>query len=301
MIDQIAATVAENESLGDYDSHVLTAPTTGYDTVASKWVVNLVSRDRSEKIFVKISNSEGLSVLLQNETESIGAYYSLGMTGIPKVLACGFIEGRYFLAQRFVPGSTMHGRPSYLDVAVAKTKDWLAALYEKTRGPTVESAELIRRAKDYAWHASDFFDLADCLALMEKLSPKNPMPTFRIHGDFWHRNILLQGEEIFVTDFAFSTPGEPPIDYLDLICDYDPNIFLDPERLRNYTKLMPIDGKDLPFLHVYALIRKIGIKAQRRKMLYDELLLSNLEGSMNEIKEVGVAKQAVRYFESRQS
>jgi fructosamine-3-kinase len=300
LIDQIAAAVAQKGALGDYELHVLTAPLTGYDTMASKVLVTLLARGRREKIFVKISNSERLSPFLQKEAESILACSALGIKGVPRVLAYGSIEGRYFLAQEYVAGTTMHGRPSYLDVAITKTKDWLAALYEKTRGTPVGSAELVRRGREYAKSASDFFDLTDCLALMERLSPHKPIPTFRIHGDFWHRNILLQGEEVYVTDFAFSAPGEPPIDYLNLMCDYDPNIFFDPNRLQNYSKLLPYDNAELLFLHIYALIRKIGLKVERRKMLYDELLINNLESSMNEIREVGVAKQVVRYCEARQ-
>ena len=299
MIEQIAAVVAQNESIHEYEIHVSTAPLGGYDTVAAKSLVTIVAQGKSERVFVKISNSEKLSYFLQNEAESMDACAAMGIKGIPQILGCGFIEGRYFLAQRYVPGSTLPSRPGYLNTAMAKTKDWLGALGSKTSGHPVESAELVRRAREYAWRASDFFDLADCLGLMERLSPRNPIPTSRIHGDFWHRNILLQREEVYVTDFAFSAPDEPPIDYLDLISDYDSTIFLDAKRLQGFSKLIPIDDSDLLFLHVYAMIRKIGLKTERRKALYDELLLSNLEASMNEISEVGIAKQTVRNYENK--
>lgn len=297
MLDQIAAAVAENESLSDYELHVLMAPDGGYDKVATKTLLSLVSPQRTERVFVKISNSERLSGLLQNEANSLNACQDLGIEGIPKVLACGSIEDRYFLAQRFMPGSRMHSRPDYLDEAIARTKEWLAALYGKTKGPQVDSGDLIRRTKEHAKLASDFFDLGDCIDLLERLSPRTPIPTFRIHGDFWHGNILVDGTaRVCVTDFAFSAPGEPPIDHLDLISDYDPGIFLDAGRLFHYSGLLSTSTDELLFLHLYAQVRKIGLKVDRRKKLYEELLLNNLESSMNEIREVGVAKRVVRHL-----
>jgi fructosamine-3-kinase len=301
-IHQIAAEVAQNESLSDYELHLLMTPFAGYDMVATKTLISLDSNGRRERIFVKISNSEKLSHFLQNEAESLNACKSLGIECIPRVLACGSIEGRYFLAQSFVPGRTMHSRQSYLNSALAKTKGWLAALYEKTRGPPVEPTELVRRASEYAKFALGVFDLDDCLALMEKLSPQSPIPTFRIHGDFWHGNILLQGEAgICVTDFAFSALGEPPIDSLDLICDYDASIFLEPGRLRTYSQYFPFSADSIQFLHLYALIRKIGLKVDRRRKLYEELLINDFEGSLNEISEVGVAKRFVRRVVAKQA
>jgi Ser/Thr protein kinase RdoA (MazF antagonist) len=136
---------------------------------------------------------------------------------------------------------------------------------------------------------------------MEKLSPGTQLPTSRVHGDFWHRNILLRGDEVIVTDFAFSSPREPPVDYLDLICDYDASIFLDAKRLQTYSKFLQLGEAEIPFLHLHALIRKIGLKVERRKTLYYELVLNNLESSMNEISEVGIAKRFVRSYEGRQS
>lgn len=156
MLEQIAAAVARNESLGEYELHVIMSPFAGYDTVATKTLVSLIARDRSERVFVKISNSERLSRFLQVEAESIDECSALGVKGIPRVLARGSIEGRYFLAQKYVPWSTLHGRLSYLDEAVTKTRGWLASLYEKTRRPLVEPAELIQRARDYAKPAMDF-------------------------------------------------------------------------------------------------------------------------------------------------
>jgi len=302
MIDQIAATVAQNESLGDCEVRVLMIPFAGYDNVASKSLINLNARRRSERIFIKISNSQKLSRFLQGEADSLNACAALGIESIPKVLASGMIEGRYFIAERFVPGPKMHSSPSYLNTALSETKDWLAVLYERTRGEPVEPARLIRRAGEYAGLASGFFELGDCLGMMEKLSPQTPIPTHRIHGDFWHGNILLKrGGGVCVTDFAFSAPGEPPIDHLDLVCDYDTNVFLDPKRLRSYVGMFPIKVDELPFLLLYALIRKIGLKVERRKALYEELLLNDLESSMGEISEVGFAKRFFHCCETRQS
>lgn len=300
MIGEIAAQVAENESLGAHEVRVLMAPVAGYDAAATKAIVSLFARDRVEKVFVKISNSEKLGGLLQSEAESINACNALGVRGIPEVLASGSIEGRYFFAQRYIAGPSLHGRPGYLDSALAYAKDWVAELYAKSRGPAVEPAELLRRGRENAERASGFFDLDDCLELMERLSPGVPIPTCRIHGDLWHRNMLLHGKELYVTDFAFSAPAEPPIDLIDLVCDYDPDLFLEPKRVQRYSGSLQVDEAAIPFLHVYALVRKIGLKAERRKLLYDELLLNNLEKSMNEITEVGSAKQFVRAHQTWQ-
>jgi fructosamine-3-kinase len=270
----------------------------GYDTVATKSVLSLVGKDRTVKVFVKISNSERLSHYLEVEAEGLSSCSKSGMRGVPQVLARGSIEGRYFLAQRYIPGPTMHGSRRYLDEALIRTRDWLSELYGKTRGSYIEPADLIRRARRYAETASDFFDLTDCVSFLEKLSPGGWVPTYRIHGDFWHRNILLSGDEVYVTDFAFSAAGEPPIDHLDLLSDYDPEIFLNPKQIARYSKDLPLEGNSILFLHLYSLLRKIGLKVERREELYGELLLNNLEGSLNEIREVGVAKRLVRRYES---
>ena len=130
MIEEIAALVAKNEALGGYALRVLMAPGTGYDAAATKALVGLVTRQKEERIFVKISNSESLGGLLQNEAESINACNALGVRGVPRILASGSIGGRYFFAQKYVSGPSMHGRPSYLDAAIANTKDWVAELYD---------------------------------------------------------------------------------------------------------------------------------------------------------------------------
>jgi len=301
MIDQIAAEVAKNESLGDYELHSLMTPSTGYDTVATKTLLTLVARQQRERVFVKISSSERLSHFLQEEAENLSTCRALGIQNIPQLLACGSIGGRYFMALKFVPWPRMHSRPSYLDAAMVKTKNWLAVLYDKTREQPVEAADLVRKAERYANPALEFFDLSDCLSMMERLAPRTAIPTFRVHGDFWHGNILVHGEEICVTDFAFSAPGEPPIDCIDLVCDYDPNILLDSRRLRKYSESLPFGNEDLPFFIAYSLIRKIGLKAKRRIELFEELVLRNLESSMDEISEVGVAKRVVRHYGSRLS
>jgi thiamine kinase-like enzyme len=299
LLEQIAATIAQNESFSNYDLHVLMTPIGGYDRIATKALIKLVAPTRTERVFVKICSSERLSRFLQSEAETLSAYSKLGIDGIPDVLASGSIEGRYYLAQRFVPGRTMHGRTGYLDEAVVRTKDWLTALHEKTQGPPVEADDLVRRARDQARTVSDFFDLGDCLALMERLSPRELIPTFRIHGDFWHRNILIRGQGgIWVTDFAFSAPGEPPTDLLDLISDYDPTVILDPARLMKYSGSLPVDYNAIPFLHLYSLVRKIGLKVDRRRHLHRELLINDLETSVNEISEVGIARRVVRHYKS---
>ena len=124
---------------------------------------------------------------------------------------------------------------------------------------------LLKKVEAFCKTTAEYFPVADTIPVMERLAPSCDIPTAWVHGDFWHGNLIIDSRrKLWVTDFAFSAPDEPPIDILDLISDYEPWIFLSPERLKKY--ILPYIPKEINplFLVLYMLNRKMALKVREK-------------------------------------
>jgi hypothetical protein len=295
MIQIVAQLIAEKLELKKWSSEVLLAPM-GYDPMANKFTLVIKAPNFSRKFFVKVSGSSNLNDLIRQEAESIALFASIGIQGIPQMILNGTQDGRYFIAQEFIAGKRPRSSEGTFDEAYNVTKEWLHSLCSKTAGKSLDAESIVKRAESLNAIISEFFPFSESIHLMEKLAPTCGIPTSWAHGDFCHGNLIIDPKrKLWVTDFASSSPNEPPIDVLDLIVDYDytASSFFQPQRLSTYIdSFIPREINPL-FLLLYFLNRKIAIKVKTMKKLYDELLTLNLAEQMSKIGEAGLIQHVI--------
>lgn len=290
--------IAEKMELKNWTSEVLLRRM-GYDLLANKFVITIKSGEKAKKLMVKVSSSCSLKDLIQREANSIDSIVKAGVQGIPETILHGSFDDRYFIAQEFVEGKKPHSSSGTFDAAYQISSPWLSSLLSKTSTKEVDAERLLKKAQNFSKISSEFFPTIDAMFLMEKIAPSTGIPTSWVHGDFWHGNLLIDPNgKLWVTDFAFSAPDEPAIDVLDIISDYEPSIFISQERLMRYTRaFIPKDINPL-FLVLYMLNRKMALKVNEKKRLYDELLVLDLSKELANIGEAAILQDLGRAMRS---
>ena len=295
MIQNVTRLIAEKLALGDkWTSQIMLKPM-GYDLLTNKFTIAITSETgQTKKFIVKVSNGHNLNDLVQTEANNIESLLNLRVEGVPPLIAHGLLEGRYFIAQEFIVGRKPHSSKGTFDAAYELASPWLGSLLSKTQGKTIDAETILKRTEQFCKTTSEFFDVMDSTSLMEKLAPKCEIPTYWAHGDFWHGNMLVDMKgKVWVTDYAFSAPEEPPIDVLDFISDYEPWVFLSKEKLGKYTaRFVPREINPL-FLVLYLLNRKIALKVREKTRLYDELLSLNLSSELASVGEAGILRDII--------
>ncbi|MGD0477862.1 MAG: aminoglycoside phosphotransferase family protein [Nitrososphaerales archaeon] len=298
MIRALAQMLAEKLELKGWNSNVLLKPM-GYDLLSNKFTIVMKTSELSRKFIVKVSNSANLNEFLSEEANSILVLVGSGVKGIPEIILHGSLDDRYFMAQEFIEGQKPHSASGTFDAAYSLTRDWLLSLRNKTAGKEMAGEQLMKTVESFTSISSEYFPVLDSLSLMDKYRPSCGIPTSWAHGDFWHGNLIIDSKGgLWVTDFAFSSPNQPPIDVLDLIADYDPLIFLSPEMIQKYTSgFVPREVNPL-FLVLYSLNRRIALKVRVKKRLYEELLVLNMSEELSKIEEAGILQSIVSAINS---
>jgi hypothetical protein len=293
VIEAIAQLIAEKLELKNWSSRVLLMPM-GYDLLANKFTIEIKGPNVSKMFIVKVSSSYGLNDLVLQEADNIISLVKLGVKGIPAMILHGILDGRQFVVHEFIVGKKPRSSEGTFDEAYNITKEWLQILCSRTANKPIEPESLITKATSFNSIISEFFPFSESIHLMEKLAPICAIPTSWVHGDFWHGNLIIEpNKKLWVTDFAFSAEGEPPIDVLDLVSDYKPSLFFSPERLSAYTDRFIPKGINPLFLVHYFLNRKIAMKVKSKKRLYDELLVLNLGEELTRIPEAGILHDVI--------
>lgn len=297
MIEEIGHMLAEKLELKDFDLQYTLPSFGGYDLVSSKVHIILTSSGNKHDFFLKLANSPALSSILLHEADSIVFLFERGIERIPKITLHGSFSGRYFIVEQYVKGKRMHSAPQYLSYAYERTRGWLQRLYERTLSSSTTPSELLKRAEQHISKCSGVVNLSDSLSSLQGLSVEEEIPLCTIHGDFWHGNMIVDEHGmVTLTDFAMCSKDEPPVDYIDLVSDYNPSVLLDSSKLSIYRHSLLSEHNQF-FLIVYQLIRKISLKVQARLKLYDELLLEDIYDSLTEIRELAVLKYVLDNLE----
>lgn len=301
MIEEVIELLASKLGLKEYKSRFFLIESGGYDMATSKFTIVLTSRGISEKFFAKISNSVHLSDYLKKESENLSLLNKYEVDGIPEAVASGNIGGRYFLIEKFIEGRRL-GSSEPLNNIYPAAEAWLKRLYNKTETSEIEPSELLKRVEGYISSASEFFDIDNLLSLMEKISPREPIRSFVIHGDFWHGNMIRNKEgRIFLTDFALSAEREPPVDMIDLLADYEFKDLLDEKKPSSSMSTFLPGSIDPVFFALYLMVRKLAAKVKTRIILYDQYLVKDLDSSMLEIREAGILKLLIQLYSKKGS
>lgn len=101
------------------------------------------------------------------------------------------------------------------------------SLYKRTLREVISNNELTLGILDIDWKEKDwgagkqeiYGFIADALVYKESLK-NNYERLGRIHGDFWDKNILFQGEKMIASDTSRFIWGEPAIDIAALVARY---------------------------------------------------------------------------------
>jgi hypothetical protein len=285
--------IAERLELKNWSVRILLMPM-GYDLLANKFTLDLKSPSISKKFIVKVSSSANLNDLVLQEAENEASLVRLGVKGIPEMILHDDLDGRHFTVHEFISGNKPHSSDGTFDEAYNIAAEWLHTLHSRTADTPLEAESIVRKAESFNATLSEFFPFSESIHLMEKLAPSCEIPSSWAHGDFWHGNLVIDSyRKLWVTDFAFSAGGEPPIDVLDLVSDYNPSLFFSPERLSAYTEqFIPKEINPLFLVH-YFLNRKIALKVKSKKRLYNELLVLNLGEELTRIGEAGILRDII--------
>ncbi|MEM0117522.1 MAG: aminoglycoside phosphotransferase family protein [Conexivisphaerales archaeon] len=297
MIEVISQEIAIREGLNGPKTRFFLYPTGGYDLVSSKFAVSYRTSRGSAKYFVKISNSTKCSTYLRREAENIKVFLDRKTGHVPRIIADGYIGNRYYLVESFIDGHTLSSS-STVSRAYGLLKPWLTSPSLKTPGKKLIPEEFIKRTEKNLKVASEFFRFDGILQRMDRLSPDNEIQSSILHGDFWHGNILIdKNGDFHLIDFTLSSQDEPPVDLVNLIADLDPRMLLREDLMRPYFQTILPDTASITFFALYELTRKVALKIEVRKMLYEECLLQDLNASMAEIREAGMVKLLLSRFQ----
>jgi hypothetical protein len=246
--------------------------------------------EKSETFLVKVGICPAFTGELQKEASNLLRLERLGILRIPSVVSSGYVDERYYFAERFIPASQIIISRSSFNIILPEVRKWLGELYVKTLFGHISSDALIKKTVNRLESISEFFDFAQAIYVMEATKPAIDVPTATIHGNLNNENILIHGSELFYTDFGFASDSEPPVDILDMIIHFNPNLLLDKHILNTAVSELIPNSIDPIFLSIYSLIRRLHLRIEILKKMYDQLLISNLETMLTEVREAGLLK-----------
>ncbi len=162
--------------------------------------------------------------LIRKEGENLANLQTLGIAGaskagisVPKLLGSGEVFGRPYILCQHMPGDTNDERFNTPDV-VNSMVDWLTLMAKKTqRDGTIDHAYLENLVDAAVQQSETPKDLAAAISQLD-WSCLIGAPFVYTHGDLSYQNIVIDGDQVAVVDWAigeeFGLPGFDVIDYL---------------------------------------------------------------------------------------
>jgi tRNA A-37 threonylcarbamoyl transferase component Bud32 len=173
---------------------------------------------RGERIlgYVKTSESEVIADLFERETRTLRQLRALGVESIPEALFCGRADGRFVFVQS--TEKTLHSKVP--DVFGESHRDWLEALYRKTRRTTPFEETALKVDLEYLREETSVLDtrlrgiFAQAITLTEAHYAAQREFGF-IHGDFTPWNLYEEAGTLHPFDFEYASEGYPA--FLDAV------------------------------------------------------------------------------------
>jgi len=216
----------------------------------------------------KIARFPSASSQVKREETLLRRLSDMHVSGVPEIVLSGAYGGRSFLVERRVEGRRLKGSNFSSAEKLQMKLDWMKTFYSQTKGGSIRSQELVRRAEEVLNFTNEFADLTEAIAVLDKCKPTNDIPTVCIHGDADDINFLSTQSGVVAVDFALSKFDEPPC---------DPYSFVSaealPQRMRQLDVLSVLEGVDPFFLAIYSNIIHLGENLRLIRNLEENLFL----------------------------
>ena len=266
MIEEIITQLEENYGRrGTGHNFVLTA---GVWSSADHAVIELRGKGETLKFLAKMARFPVVSGQVQHEAKILRKLHDMHVTHIPEVVLDGSCEGRAFFVERFIEGTRLKDTALSEAEKLQTLLGWMKRFYSQTRGNPIEPRELVQRAEKARELASEFIDLTEAVAVLEKTIPNDKIPGVCWHGDAFDVNFLSTKNGLVGVDFGYSEFDQTPA---------EPYVLVPPGTLSEHAEeldvLSSLSHVNPLFLAVYATVMHLDQRLRVQKELEDNLLL----------------------------
>lgn len=232
--------------------------------------VTLSGKKGNHKFFVKLARTCRDSDRLQHEAEVLKKLRNMGVENIPEIVLSETLEGRTFLAERFIEGQPIRSLQMSGANGFGYQLEWMKGFYAQTREGTIDSMELVRRAEEVCRMMSEFIDLTRALSELERCAPVAKIPAVCRHGDVTVDNLLVAGPKKTAVDFGFARFDEPPCEPYGMV-----PLFSLERDAKSLDLLSALEECNPLFFAIYENMMRVRDEFLLQQGLQDSLLLTD--------------------------